>query len=291
MIDTTTSPRRSGMAGALRRAALPLALLGVLAGCNSTTPPARTSPVTAADIAGPSLVPQTSPEIHRIEALGRTIYVLDNAAARATDLAFAGGADLRASDMRGWVTDTSGPGVLVRFVRQAGDRFESAYDVTVNEKGEATGFVRPTKPGLTPEQSAQFAALQLAVAQAKPPLCPGPYANVVFRDPGSSNWRVYLLAATNDPDVKMFGGHQRILVSADGKRVLSTESLSKSCLAPRLKADPGNTLAFSFITELQSPTPVETHVFANLLYRLPLLIMTTDRSKWIVDQGRIWGVK
>lgn len=290
MIETTLSARRSGAARVLRCAALPLALLAVLAGCNSTTSPARTSPVTAADIAGPDLVPQTSPEIQRIEALGRMIYVLDNAAARATDLALAEGADPQTDDIRGWVTDTSGPGVLVRFVRQKGDRFEAAYDVTVDGHGRATALTRPTNPTLTPEQSSQFAARKLAAANFVP-LCRTLYNPVVFRDPGTRNWRVYLLASTTDPDVKIFGGHQRTLVSPDGKKILSSENLSKSCLAPRLKADPGNTLAFSFITELQSPTPIETHVFATLLYRLPLLIMTADRSQWIVDQGRIWGVK
>ncbi|WP_395676868.1 hypothetical protein [Inquilinus sp.] len=291
MTGTIGSPRRSGVTGALRRAALPFALLAVLAGCNSATPPAATGPAVATNTAGAGLIPQTSPDIHRIEALGRTIYVLDNAAARATDLAFAQGADLRASDMRGWVTDTSGPGVLVRFIRQKGDRFEAAYDVTVDENGRAATFARPVDARLTPDQSLQFAARQLAIAQAKPPLCEGPYTTVVFRDPGSSNWRIYLLAATTDPDLKMFGGHQRILVSADGKRILSSENLSKTCLAPRIKADPGHTIAFSFITELLSPTPIETHVFANLLYRLPLLIMTADRRKWAVDQGRIWGIR
>jgi len=281
MIDTTTSSRPPGVARALRRAALPLALLAALAGCNSGTTPATASSPSA----------QTSPEIHRIEALGRTIYVLDNAAARATDLAFAKGADLRASDMWGWLTDTSGPGVLVRFIRQKGGRFEAAYDVTVDESGRAVSMTRPATPTLTPEQASQFAALQLVSARALSPLCPGPYAHVVFRDPASpGDWRVYLLAATTDPKVKVYAGHQRYIVSGDGSRILSSEQLSKSCLAPRLEVPPGQIPQFFLMTELLSRTPTETHVFDSLLYRLPILVVTVpEKRRWIVDQGRISG--
>jgi hypothetical protein len=244
----------------------------------------------ATNIAGPGLVPQTSPEIQKIEALGRMIYVLDNAAARATDLALAEGADPQTDGIRGWVTDTSGPGVLVRFVRKKADRFEAIYDVSVDQDGRAVALTRPTNPRLTPDQSTQIAARQLAMSSFVP-LCPPPYNPVVFRDPGSRNWRVYLLAATTDPNLRMLGGHHRTLVSADGKRILSSENLTKTCLTPRFKSVPGYTPKFNFITELQSPTPTETHIFVNLLYRLPLLIMTVDESMWIVDQGRIWGVK
>ena len=102
MIDTTISPRRSGVADALRRAALPLVLLAALAGCATGQ---RRRPAAATEAAGAKPVAQTSPEIRRIEALGRTLYILNIAAARATDIAFAEGADLRAPDMRGRVTE------------------------------------------------------------------------------------------------------------------------------------------------------------------------------------------
>ena len=279
MIDTTTSSRPPGVARALRRAALPLALLAALAGCNSGTTPATASSPSA----------QTSPEIHRIEALGRTIYVLDNAAARATDLALAEGADLRASNMRGWVTDSSSSGVLVRFIRQRGDRFEAAYDVTVDESGRAAALTRPTNPTLTPDQSAQLAARRLAMSNFVP-LCQLPYNPVVFRDPGTRDWRVYLLATTTDPQVKVYAGHHRFLVSGDGSRVLSSEPLSKTCLAPRLEVPPGQAPQFFLMTELLSPAPTETHVFDSLLYRLPILVVTVpEKRQWIVDQGRISG--
>lgn len=284
MIDTTIS---------WRRMALPLVLLAVLAGCNGTTQPGTEGQAAAARSPGSSLSPQTSPEIRRIEELGRTIYVLDNAAARATDLAFAQGADLRAADMRGWVTDMAGSNVLVRFVRQKGARFEAAYDVTVDRDGRGVALIHPANPVLTPEQSSQFAARQLVTAHALPPLCPGRYNPVVFRDPASpGDWRAYLLAATTDPQVKVYGGHQRYRVSGDGRRILSSEQLSKSCLAPRLEAPAGQTPQFFLMTELQSSTPTETHVFDNYLYRFPMLIVTVpEKRQWVVDQGRIWGPK
>lgn len=286
MTDTTASLRRSGVARALRRATLPLVLLAVLAGCNSTTPPGAGTAGAAVGTAGSGLVPQTSPEIQRIEVLGRTIYVLDNAAARATDRLLTEGGNLQAEGIRGWVTDTSGPGVLVRFLRQKGDRFEAAYDVTVDETGRAVALTRPKTPALTPEQSSQLAARQLAAANFVP-LCRTTYNPVVFRDPQTRDWRVYLLAATTDPDVRMYGGHHRALVSADGKRILSAANLTKTCLAPRSEVPPGNIPVADFVTELLSPTPTETHVFVTLLYRLPLIVGTMDRRIWTVEQGRI----
>lgn len=284
MIDTTISPRRSGVVSAMRRAALPLALLAVLAACARPAPPAA-----ATDIAGSKLVAQTSPEIRRIEALGRTLYTLDIAAARATDIALAEGADLRAPDMRGWVTDISGDNVLVRFVRQTGSRIEAAYDVTFVGDGQAPVMTRPTDPTLTPDQSAQLAARQLAMASLVP-LCKLPYNPVAFHDPGTQAWRVYLLAASADPQVKVYAGHQRVLVSGDGARILSSAPLSQNCLAPRLEAPAGHTPEAFLMTESLSPTPTEAHVFANLLYGLPILVVTAaDKRHWIVDQGRIWG--
>jgi hypothetical protein len=293
MIDTTTSPRRSGMAGALRRAALPLALLAVLAGCNSTTPPGTDGQAAAAGIAGSGTSPETSPEIRRIEALGRTIYVLDNAAARATDLLLAEGVNPQIDGIRGWVTETSGSsGVLVRFLRQKGDHFEAAYDVTIDEGGRAVAMTRSKIPALTPDQSAQLAARQLAMSSFVP-LCPPPYTynTVVFRDPETRDWRVYLLAATTDPQVRMYGGHHRFLISSDGDRILSSDRLSNGCISPRLVVPEGYEPSAYVTTEVLSQTPTEAHVFASLLYRLPLVVIPQDRGQWFVDRGRMWRVK
>jgi hypothetical protein len=278
MIKTTIS---------LRRTALPLVLLAVMAACADRAAPGAAGPAT--DIAGSKLVAQASPEIRRIEALGRTLYTLDIAAARATDIALAEGADLQAPDMRGRVTDVSGDNVLVRFVRQRGDRFEAAYDVTFAGDGQAPVMTRPKDPTLTPDQSAQLAAGQLAAASLVP-LCKLPYSPVAFRDPATRDWRVYLLAASADPQVKVYAGHQRVLVSADGSRILPSAPLSQNCLAPRLEAPAGHMPEAFLMTESVSPTPTEAHVFASLLYGLPILVVTAAEKKhWIVDQGRIWG--
>jgi hypothetical protein len=152
-------------------------------------------------------------------------------------------------------------------------------------------MTRPANPALTPEQSAQFAARQLALAQ-NGRLCPGSYNTVAFRDADTRNWRIYVLAATANPDTQVIAGHQRIIVSPDGKKVLSAQNLSKTCLELDTKTAPGDILASLFVTEVQSPTPTETHVFTNLLYRLPLMLSTVSNGQtWIVDQGRIWGVR
>ena len=44
----------------------------------------------------------------------------------------------------------------------------------------------------------------------------------------------------------------------------------------------------AFASHIVSPTPVETHVFLSLLYKLPLAVGTSaTKEVWLVDKGRI----
>ena len=86
--------------------------------------------------------------------------------------------------------------------------------------------------------------------------------------------------------MKVYAGHQRVLVSADGSRILSSAPLSRNCLAPRLEAPAGHAPEAFLMTETLSPTPTEAHVFASLLYGLPILVVTAAEKKhWIVGPG------
>jgi hypothetical protein len=50
-------------------------------------------------------------------------------------------------------------------------------------------------------------------------------------------------------------------------------------------APPGAVGAFT--THLVSNTPIETHMFLNLLHRTPIFVGTPDRNLWVVSDGRM----
>jgi len=106
---------------------------------------------------------------------------------------------------------------------------------------------------------------------------------------GKDGILVYLLAGTTRRDVVVFGKHHRVLVSPDGETVISVEPLSNSAIEVPLELPPeaipegGGGV---FVTHLVTESPLETHVFASLLHRLPVFV-GTSRGSWIVDGDEI----
>jgi len=273
-------------------AALALPALAGLAGpaMAQTTPAAPGTPAVPPPFDPSRLVPQTGPAFRQAETLGRQIYVLDGAVALASDLLRRQGVDLRASGVGGWVTEPVADGILVRFVRRGSAGPEALYDVTVAATGAPPTLARRDGAPLTPDQTAQFAAEQLALGKIDQP-CSKTYNPIAFRDPGTRNWRVYALAAPTGPGVFLIGGHYRFLVSPDGGRILSGGRLSPpSCLAGQATADGQRAVGFA-VTEAQ-PTPTETQVFLSLLHQLPLIVMTPpEGTRWLVAGGSIWSMR
>jgi hypothetical protein len=85
---------------------------------------------------------------------------------------------------------------------------------------------------------------------------------------GKSGWLVYLLAATTDPREILLGGHSRCHVSEDGETVLAVEPLSMTILRMPIDSQ------VEGVTHMLTDWPLETHVFASLLYRRTLPIIT-----------------
>jgi len=73
-------------------------------------------------------------------------------------------------------------------------------------------------------------------------------------------------------------------ISLDGRTLLESEPLSKSCIVN--KAEPGKPLAALFVTHVLHPDPIETHVFTRLNYQLPLYV-GTKRGTFKVDGAHI----
>ncbi|WP_342240201.1 hypothetical protein [Inquilinus sp. OTU3971] len=241
--------------------------------------------------AAPSqVVPQTGPEFRRAVTLGRQIYAIDGAAALASAALRRNGIDPQAGGIVGWVTEPAENGILVRFVRRGSQGPETAYDVTVDAGGSDPALARHGGAPLTPDQAAQFAAAQLALGRLDQP-CSKTYRPVVFRDPGTRDWRVYALATATEPGVFMVGGHYRFLVSPDGGRILSGGRLPPpSCLAGE-KTSEGHAAVAFMVSEPVSTIPTELHVFLSLRQSLPLIVLTADGKRWLVANGTIATVR
>lgn len=284
MRQNSPALRRLGQAGLL--------LAAIAAPGWGLAGPARAQAPAPADAAldTTKLVPQTGPAFRQVEALGRQIYALDGAAALANAALRQGGIDPQAAGITGWVTEPAANGVLVRFVRQGAQGPEAAFDVTIDAGGGRPTVARRDGSPLTADQAAQFAAVQLAQGRLEQP-CSKTYVPVVFRDPGTHNWRVYLLAQPPQPGVFMVGGHHRFVVSADGRRIQSGGRLPPpSCLAGEAVSEGRPAVAMA-VAETQVNMPTEMHVYLSLRNRLPLVVLTMDGRRWYVSNGSIAAVR
>ena len=230
-------------------------------------------------------------DIPTIERLGAAIYRQDRAAWLATDALMAKVPDLRGAGVKGWIVEGEGGDEKVRFLRDTSADLEAGYDILVTDKG-AQAVVEPTDRSLTAEERAAFAARQTAMKNL-PGVCRQGYNSVVIRDVEGDGWLVWLLAPSPARDAIPFGGHYRFSISADGQTVNRIDALSASCLTMDAKADlpAGAKSAMLYVTHIVSPTPVETHVFLGLMYRIPIVVGTGKDTIWIVDNGKVSRAK
>lgn len=230
-------------------------------------------------------------DIPTIERLGAAIYRQDRAAWLATDALQEKVQDLEGVGLKGWIVEGEGDAEKVRFLRDVGGGLEAGYDIVVDAKG-AGAVVEPADRSLTADERAAFAARQTAI-QNLPGACRQGYNSVVIHDVEGDGWLVWLLAPSPARDAIPFGGHYRFSISADGQIVKRVDALSASCLTLSAKPDlpPGAKAAMLYVTHIVSPTPVETHVFLQLMYHVPIAVGTGKDKAWIVDNGKISPLK
>jgi hypothetical protein len=148
--------------------------------------------------------------------------------------------------------------------------------------------VSPPAPP-SPEIATLIRARQTAIAMLRNPTQPINPVVLPARTIGEDGILVYLIAGTKRPDVAVLGLHHRVLVSSDGETVLRFEALSKgpnevSLASPGLP--PGAKLVELATSRSVTNYPLETHVFASLLYKLPLSLVTPI-GLWRVDGQHI----
>lgn len=217
------------------------------------------------------------------EKVGQAIFLHDKAAWQATDaLMEARGAD---PAVRGWISLDIPGGWLVRFIRVSDSSPCAAYDVTLRGETASVVALEPCQR-LEGTQLASYNAREVAIQQLDE-RCTAQYNSVVLPGAlmGKSGWLVYLLAATTTPDEVVVGGHFRILVSSDGKRVLEKTKLSSTCLTLPPPAN-GEKQVGAVVSHVISPYPIETHAFLSLLHQNPIYILT-EKGLWKAWDGQI----
>jgi hypothetical protein len=217
------------------------------------------------------------------EKIGLLIFRYDRAAWVATDNLFARFPSAR-SGLRGWIAEPTNSGWLVYFVELHGEREVYAYRVELSQSFETVEvFEYSALEFLSSEHLDRYRARQLAISSTAL-LCSTNYNPVVLPAQvlGASGWLVYLLAASTIPG-EQYLGHHRVLVDAAGTTILRNEALSKTCL--RTPPPPTNAVGAA-VTHLISETPIDIHVYRNLVTDMPLHV-AAGGNMWTVTAGRI----
>jgi hypothetical protein len=209
--------------------------------------------------------------VRQAARLGELIYRQDAWAARATDRLAQEHVFDRDDRLRGWVITHDGNGGTAHFVGVGGAGLATLYRVVFPgpvASDERLERLDPPAP-LTASLQGHFRAREAAIRSPFKRFTKD--VNTVTLPAsllGKSGWLVYLLAATTDPREILLGGHSRCHVSEDGETVLAVEPLSMTILRMPIDSQ------VEGVTHMLTDWPLETHVFASLLYRRTLPIIT-----------------
>lgn len=234
---------------------------------------------------------------------GQLLYAFDQAAWHATDKfiedAKAGGRlDALRSKFGGWIVRQSDHSTL-EVIFFSNDAVTPKELYVVQMSGSGTHVVSGrfagqdaviTEPKTLQLIRAREAALQAIEGQSILRCKKQPF-NVAVLPPDTPDGSipVYVLTPQSDLDHVPFGGHLRVMVSADGEAG-ALHPFTKSCMdlpTRRAKDAPKALVA----TQLIDPLPTEVAVFTMFAAQLPLFILTRDKRTWVIEtsggQGRV----
>jgi hypothetical protein len=265
-------------------------VLAMLLGCVSR-PPAGSPAPPSSDGAEVPIPVELREQVERSSEIGKYLYTLDKVAALGTDVLQANVGDLQTAGIVGYIPlqegDENGPtGAFVVSFFTPDDPPRVRYAVRVERNAaptfEAFDPPREGNEGLT----VLVRARQLAIAAmpeikqlVNPILLPGAAL-------GEAGTIVYLLAGTKRHNVAVLGRHYRALIPPEGGRVSYIKPLTRAIVEiPTL--DPfGKRVEGLAVSHVVTDYPLETHVFASLLYELPISVITS-RGVWAVEGERI----
>jgi hypothetical protein len=231
--------------------------------------------------------------VQRSSDIGRMLYVCDAASAMGTDVLLSK-IKLEEHPIGGYITlpegneqgRPTGSFSVVFYTRDVEPKI--VFRVHVHPEGRPPDFVEVKPPIVAPEGLAVLIrARETALSAPRDTNQPMNPVVLPARAIGESGILVYLIAGTKQPKLAVLGKHYRVLVSEDGRTVKRSEPLSNAVLEIPYGTNPdGSNMAALAITHRVTDYPLETHVFASLLYKLPLSVATA-RGSWKVDGATI----
>lgn len=239
----------------------------------------------------PSAAAQTAEQliaIERASRVGRDLYDHDRAAWLATDAMLRVIADPGAAGLRGWVTERTDDGsVLVLFVRPNGEELRAAYRAVYRD--EILTHYRQVDVALSDAQRRLYLARSIAL-HAEFDVCAERINTVTLPaqpSPEGSDVDVYIMPASSEPGVHLFGGYFRRSVDTSTQSIRVTQRYTNTCLAMR-DADLGSNGSPEALVVSQAigDTPTEVHVFQSLSARLPVYV-STSAGIWSVNGSQI----
>ena len=234
--------------------------------------------------------PEFRTEIQFAESIGREIYLRDRAVVIAFEAAMAKDPYIfKKLAVNGYVVtgaqgeDSSLQGFIVHFYVDKSDVTVPLEVFVPFYSGKSNVVDEHTPPDIpSPSVRAMINARKKAMACVEPFRQANNSIVLSAAALGEPGYLVYLLAATSNPDVVVFGRHDRCLISEDGE-LSRVDSLACSVLEVNRPAK-GHILAITCGT---SEHPLETHVFTSLLVKFPLLVLCNENHKWQINEGRI----
>jgi len=226
-------------------------------------------------------------EIAEAESLGRIIYDYDIAASVATDLLVEEVGDLNGK-VTGWIVEETDDGERVLFYRGSNGLFTPAYSVNVRSgKAISKSFTAfSDEDRTTPAQTAMIKARETGL-NAGVSGCANSYNTVVIPDE-TIGYLVYVLAAATDADVVQIGGHLRHDIDPSGERVVGFRKFTNSCFALGKRSPDGKgEIVAMIVSQVVTVYPTEIHVWASLLHKLDIYVVTGPDVLWKVSNGKI----
>ena len=224
--------------------------------------------------------------LEQISALGQEIYRQDVAAWVTSDAFVAWLNGRTPTGAAGWIVVRNGDDQIVRFVRKIDGVLSTGWDVPV-VRGEAGAVVETEAAPLSFEESEMFNARQTALAADNPMRCAATVNTAVTREPQGQGWLVWILTPMPASGVVPMGGHQRLVISEDGKTILRRDFLSAGCMNLKAPAASAGAPAALAVTTIVSDRPTEAHVFLSLQHRLPIYVGTPQGLMYAVEGPNI----
>ena len=227
----------------------------------------------------------------RAEALGRLVYLYDQAAWQGTD---ALAAEIDFSDypeLRGYVVDPLGNGNLdlVFFAEDETGHYEFArYEVEGSKVIGGGRIESDERVGLSPLLERLVAARSAAVEEFKRRdwvLCTNSAANFVALPPDQDGViATYLLTSTDKAGVYPFGGHYRIDIGPDGK-VVKARPFTNSCLNMEVRKGPNGEEPVALgVSHILDDHPTELHYFQSNYVPIQVFVIIEGEA-WAIDKG------